>query len=524
MKHLYIVRSSQLTQPDMDLSVQEFVKATGKTADEIREAVHSMGGLPLSAYKKEQMEQIQKGAIYLYKIGKLTNEEFLSQINQTLNCNLDMPTFEKCWNAMCTMTRSTFSTLQQIENLQKKYGFDISVVANTNPMHDSYIRQQFAAKVPSLKLTHSLSYVNGVFDKLEEPVSSTSSIQSIDLRDEKVVILQIKIFEMCYIESILANIFTQDAEYISKFKSIAREANITLDRLLLGRVDAKVAYTAEDIKNILNTLAKLINQQFSTAKIKPVEKPSYTASAGAPGSGKTFAIEKMFDINVSNGQFPVNAVYIGPDSVVLPQMDAYLHDCEEYGPEMAYTKWRDASNFIANFMLVKAINDKVNIVHDTTSTSSRVKTILDVLGKCGYTRNLHFYMANKEQRAGALDHRKEKLGYAMVTTADAVNKVAAAFERIADNSYIGRVESLVFYAQQGKFWNGQNNPIEFAMYEPAANPSVQILPYAKPWVDSMLKQMSEKENLKPELVQAMQELVRSWVVLEEKPRAVLQLR
>ncbi len=311
-------------------------------------------------------------------------------------------------------------------------------------------------------------------------------------------------------EQVLREAFGYDDAYITRFKLIVEKTNITLDKLLLGQVDAKAEYTSEERAEIIGTLKDLVSQQFS--RLKPVAHPTYTACAGAPGVGKTFALEQMFGINVANGEFPKNAVYIGPDSVVLSQMRVHLKDCQEIGNAQAYTKWRDASNYIANFMLVKAMVDKVNIVHDTTATNIRMKTILSTLQNLQYTSHMHLYIADKDAREKALIRRKERAGYTMVTAADVISKVETAYERLADHFYEGLVDLMILYAQKGEFWLGKGDTVAFAVYNPKENPNIQILPGGQKHVNHILLQANEKENLKPELQAAFNDSVKTWVV------------
>lgn len=308
-------------------------------------------------------------------------------------------------------------------------------------------------------------------------------------------------------EQILHEEFGYSDDYIARFKSITAETDIQLDKFLLGKEYAETPYTAEEIAEIIRVLKILVAQQFSV--VHAVEKPTYTASAGAPGSGKTFALEKMFGINVSKNKFPENAIYIGPDSVVLSQMPTHLAAYNTVGQTEAYTKWRDASNYIANFMFIKAITDNLNIIHDTTSTSPKVKNILDALGKLGYTRNIHFYMADRDQREQALIKRSET-GASYVTVEDALKKAVAAYEKLAYNTYYDSVESLVLYVQRGKFWQGEGETIAFAAYNPAHQSNIEISVAGQQQVDYLLKQIDTTENLKPELQTAIHKAVASW--------------
>ena len=314
-------------------------------------------------------------------------------------------------------------------------------------------------------------------------------------------------------EQVLRDIFKHDEQYIAKFMCIAKKANVDsfLDKLLLGQVDSKVAYTSDEQSQIIETLTDLVEQQFS--KVEPdKECKKYRSSGGAPGSGKTFALEKMYHINVASNQFPENAIYIGPDSVVLPQMKAFLSYCADpkLGQAAAYTKWRDASNFIANFMLIKSIADGVNIVHDTTLTSPKIKYLLDILSKEGYHKEVHFFIADKDAREKAIIHRKEKLGLT-VTPEDVVSKAEAAYERLSDHTYEGRIDQYTLYAQKGEFYLGNGETTAFAVYNPKQNAGVQILADGETHVEHFLDQATKQENLKFKLLDDLHEFVKTWI-------------
>jgi hypothetical protein len=313
-------------------------------------------------------------------------------------------------------------------------------------------------------------------------------------------------------EQVLREVYNADDAYISKFIDIAENTTITLDPFLLGKEYATTPYTLEERELIVTTLKFLVAQQFGV--MKPSDDKYYTASAGAPGAGKTFALEKLYDIDVAKGEFYSNAIYIGPDSVVLPQMQAYKTDCAapNIGPLKAYEKWRAASNFIANFMMVKAITDGLNIIHDTTSTNVKTAKILDALGQEGYVRRLHFFIADKDARENALQHRKQKLGYTVeLQLTPATSKAEAAYERLVDGTYKGRVEVIVFYVQEGDFYLGTGKTNAFAIYNPRASEHIQFLSKGHEYVNHILQQVDAKEGLKPELQKQVHEFVKTWV-------------
>jgi hypothetical protein len=319
-------------------------------------------------------------------------------------------------------------------------------------------------------------------------------------------------FKLLSTKQVLSEVYNADAAYIDKFMNIATTTTITLDPFLLGNEYATAPYTFEEREQIVTTLKILVAQQFGN--MKPSGDKYYTACGGAPGSGKTFAIEKLYDIDVANGEFYSDAIYIGPDSVVLPQMAAYKKDCADpnIGPLKAYEKWRAASNFIANFMMIKAMTEGLNIIHDTTATNAKTATILDVLGSEGYAKRLHFFIADKDARENALLHRKQKLGYTVELQLTATtSKAEAAFERLVDGTYTGRVDLMVFYAQEGDFYLGTGKTSAFAIYNPEENEHIQLLSNGQEYVDHILQQVDTKEGLKPELQKQVHEFVNTWV-------------
>lgn len=310
---------------------------------------------------------------------------------------------------------------------------------------------------------------------------------------------------------ILKSLFGKKIEIINKFIALAKETELTLEPLFEGDFFSERKYTSAEHVEIFRTLSTLIPQQFNNVTTQ--KQPTYTASGGAPGSGKTYALEKMFDINVTEGKFPKNAIYIGPDSVVLPQMKAYVEDCKILGTEESYGKWRSASIFITNFMLLLAIVNKFNIVHDTTATNDKMKNILDTLGKENYKRHLHFYFVpNTEDRIKAITQRKLLSGSTKVTDEDIRNKAIDAYKTIADNRFIGRVDFLTLNIQQGQFWLGIGTTTPIAIYNPEYNQNIQIIEGGKMHINKILEQI-KNEELRNEL----ESTITSW---KEEPATI----
>lgn len=185
MKTVYLLRYSQLTQSNMMESVKAFIKHTGIDPKTIQIAAHKQGGSPLSAYKQEEMEQVSQGAIYLYKTGKVSDEEFVARMNHAMGIDLSMDTFKECWNAMCTVQPETLELLHHIESLQKEHAFGIHVMGNTNSMQANYISEQFAAAGLKLGMSHTFSFEAGMLDPAPPKTTDAgwADVNIIDLRD-----------------------------------------------------------------------------------------------------------------------------------------------------------------------------------------------------------------------------------------------------------------------------------------------------------------------------------------------------
>ena len=153
-------------------------------------------------------------------------------------------------------------------------------------------------------------------------------------------------------------------EQIALFEGAQEKTGIVLDKFLAGKIYSEQPYTKEEIALILADLKRVIDKQFTPETYS--DNPTYITTAGAPGTGKSTYLENIHGTN------PTYAVYTDPDRVGTPSLTGYNRDRAEHGSGYAYTKWRDASNFIANFMLVKAAAESRNIVHGTTATSPRV--------------------------------------------------------------------------------------------------------------------------------------------------------
>lgn len=314
---------------------------------------------------------------------------------------------------------------------------------------------------------------------------------------------------------ILRKIFKKDEAYIARFSQMQDRTTITLDPFLLGTQYSTVPYSEVEKDAIIEILQFLVAQQFDN--IEPSTEKTYTARAGAPGTGKK-ALEQLFDIDVANKKFPDNAIYIGPDSVVLAQMPTYKRDCKDdsIGPTASYEKWRDASNFIANFMMIKAMTEGTSLVHDATLTHKKSTNILDVLGAEGYQRRVHFFYADKESREESLKYREKTLGHNVELKADdkKSTKADASFERLADDKFFkSRVELMIIYFQAGEYYLGKGEVMPFAIFNKYENDNITILSECDSYVKRLLDEIENKENLSADLKAKVRAAIATWVKL-----------
>lgn len=195
MKTVYILRYSQLTQPNISESIKAFAEYSGIAPNSISTVAHKQGGSPLHVYRKEEMEQVSQGAIYLFKIGKIDEIEFVSRMNQAIGTDLSFEAFKECWNKMCCIQPDALDVLRKLAQLQQEYGFGIHVMGNSNKIHVNYIDEQLAAAVIKLEMSQTFSFETGILDpelpKTTDPKWSDSNL--VDLRNVADILAEINI-------------------------------------------------------------------------------------------------------------------------------------------------------------------------------------------------------------------------------------------------------------------------------------------------------------------------------------------
>ena len=250
---------------------------------------------------------------------------------------------------------------------------------------------------------------------------------------------------------------------IESFKAAQSSMGIELEGFLKGEI-FNGCYSFEEQDQIVNDLGYLLNQYFPSSTYEEdknnnqnmlstsytsifneqKKRPVFLSTAGAPGTGKSHYIEHL-DHGLE--QF----VYVDPDRVCLPAIQAY-HTLNQTDSERAYQKFRDASNFMANFMLIRAVSERKHIVYGTTASSDRVKTIYQHLRGAQYVIDIRVLFADQKLRLGAINHRNQN--HVQVSEADVFGKEAPILERLFD-AYVPYADQVILMLNHGDYWKGQ---------------------------------------------------------------------
>jgi len=163
----------------------------------------------------------------------------------------------------------------------------------------------------------------------------------------------------------------------------------------------------------------------------------YLATAGAPGSGKSYILEQ--ELQSGNDPRYTTTVKVDPDRYVMLQMQTYTealkHAREAHISDAGYAAYngaRPGSNSIANRFLNEAIETGRHVAHGTTMTSPHAPKLLDALKERGYDRHLLLVSAPEEFRQAALEHRNTIEKFHQVTADDFLTKGKEATLRTAD--------------------------------------------------------------------------------------------
>ena len=152
-QQLIVLHYSQLSGSDVSLSIKAFADKTQKSTKEIGDLV------------AQQMRA--DGAIHDFILGKINESQFVQRMNNVLNDTLGVETplthteFINCWNAMCVIKNETLEFLKDLEHLQKKFGFKLLVICNSNETQHQFISDKLAKAGVKLDLEYKLSFKEG---------------------------------------------------------------------------------------------------------------------------------------------------------------------------------------------------------------------------------------------------------------------------------------------------------------------------------------------------------------------------
>lgn len=188
-------------------------------------------------------------------------------------------------------------------------------------------------------------------------------------------------------------------------------------------------YTPEEMERVEEDYQRLRGFIFKDVLIKK----DYIATAGGPGASKSTILETYLHDQ------KLGYVYIDPDQRALRyMMGTYIFDMNLYNIsqsssfaallETNYTKWRGASNYIANRLLNEAVERGYAIAHGTTSTAKVVESLYEKLKKNGYTITLLLCASSDDNRFNAIDMRAKEQGFIQSSKEDVVKKGEGFFD------------------------------------------------------------------------------------------------
>jgi len=215
--------------------------------------------------------------------------------------------------------------------------------------------------------------------------------------------------------------------------------------------DFKRNYSPEEM-SLINKDLRNIRETYFLDKICPKTNPIYVATAGGPGACKSTVLETYLHDKQ-------NFVYVDSDQRTLKYMiNTYYQSTTNYEisrqssfcdvQRNAYTKWRDASNYIANTILNEAFAKGYNIAHGITSTTSAIGSLYKKLKQKNYKIILLLCYATDETRVNADKHRNMIQGFVQATPEDIINKGKMFPERFP--IYFQYADEIHFY------WTGNS--------------------------------------------------------------------
>lgn len=192
-------------------------------------------------------------------------------------------------------------------------------------------------------------------------------------------------------------------------------------------------YNEEDMSRIVSDFHLLQEETFRNVEKQKI----YLFTAGGPGAGKSTILEDKLN------KAEIRYAYIDPDRRGLQKMaTTYLADVESgLSSEEAYSKWRGASNFIANTLMAIALDQGYAIAHGTTMTSPHAAKALQAIKNYGYERNL-LHITSPDVVRIASDRARQEVLF-QCTEEDLIEKGKAFFERYDD--YLANSDQISFF-------------------------------------------------------------------------------
>lgn len=163
----------------------------------------------------------------------------------------------------------------------------------------------------------------------------------------------------------------------------------------------------------------------------------YLATAGAPCAGKSTLLERVL------ATAPQKYVYIDPDRATLLHMsNTYKKDIETKTRtiEEAYTHWRDASNFIANLFLAKALKEGYAIAHGTTMTSPAITKLFTALKQDFKRSTTLLHISCNESVRKASEEQRRARGVVQCTWEDFATKMTMFCDRLPDYRLADKID------------------------------------------------------------------------------------
>lgn len=221
------------------------------------------------------------------------------------------------------------------------------------------------------------------------------------------------------------------------------------DREILSKVPENYFFKKEQIRDLLNDYSlnelEAIYNDYFLLKEKTFENadknqfpPQYVVTAGGPGAGKSTVLENYLKENKG-------FAYVDPERTCLLHMEnTYKKDIETGETAQAsFTKWRNASNFIAKVLMCNALEDGYNLAHGAAMTSEFSKFELQaVKNNYGYNRKILHITCPNEIRIASENARRES-GIVQCTDEDLKNKGKAFFKRLED--YLRNADEIDYY-------------------------------------------------------------------------------